>query len=281
MNKLYLSVIVIIVALLVVKSFVFTVDQTEHAIVIQLGKPVGGVRGPGLHFKLPVIQDVVTFERRLLVYDADPREILTSDKKNLVVDNYSTWRIVQPLLFYQSLKTVRGGQSRLDDIIYSEVRALLGQYSLTEIISEKRHEIMADITKNSDLKARQYGIEVVDVRIKRADLPPENEQAVFGRMKAERERAAKQYRSEGQEVALRIRAEADRQRTVILANAYKTAQEARGEGDGESTRIYAEAFETDPEFFDFWRSLEAYQTALKGNSTYVLQADSELLKYFR
>jgi len=259
----------------------FIVDQTKQALVVQLGNPVGGVRGPGLHFKIPFIQQVILLEKRILEYDASPAEILTQDKKNLVADHYSKWRIIDPLQFYQAVRDITGAQARLDDIIYSELRVELGVHTLTEILSGGRAELMLNVTKRSDEAARTLGIQVLDVRIKRADLPKENEMAVFGRMRAERERQAKRYRSEGMEEAQKIRSEADKKRTVILAEAYRTSQENKGTGDAEAVRIYAEAFEKNPDFYAFTRSLEAYKESLRNDSTLVLETESRFFKFLR
>jgi membrane protease subunit HflC len=269
--------IAIVVGLIAVNLTFFTVDQTERAIVVQLGKPVRVVENPGLHFRLPFVQQVIFFERRILTYDAAPAEILTEDKKNLVVDNYTKWKIINPLRFYQTVRNVSGAQTRLDDIIYSEIRVELGLHSLSQILSETREQIMRNVTVKSDKVAEAYGIKVVDVRIKRADLPAQNEQAVYGRMNAERERQAKRYRSEGQEEAQKIRSSADKERAIILAQAYRQAQEIKGKGDAEAIRIYAQAFERNAEFFEFMRTLEAYKTALKEETTLVLTPDNQFL----
>jgi membrane protease subunit HflC len=280
-RKLGPAIVLLVVIVLLLRSAFFMVDETKQAIVVQLGKPVSGVKGPGLHFKIPFIQDVIEFERRLLDYDASPAEILTADKKTLVVDNYAKWKVIDPLLFYQRVRNVRGAQSRLDDIIFAELRVELGRHLMAEIINTRRSEIMEAVTKRSDSQAKAYGISVADVRIKRADLPQENERAVFGRMKAEREREAKRYRSEGQEAALRLRAEADRERTVILAEAYRQAETLRGQGEAEATRIYAEAFGYDPEFYAFLRSLESYRKSMDEKTTLVLSPNDEFLKFMK
>ncbi|WP_029898753.1 protease modulator HflC [Desulfohalovibrio reitneri] len=259
----------------------FTVQQTERAIVLQLGKPVAGPLGPGLHFKLPFVQNAMFFDSRILDYDAQPAEILTKDKKNMVVDNYTRWRIVDPLEFYRTLRTVPSAQARLDDIIYSELRAALGRYTLIEIVAEKRGEIMQEVTGKANKLVAEFGIEVIDVRIKRTDLPSENEQAIFGRMRAERERQAKRYRSEGQEEAAKIRAQADKKRTILIAEAKRQAEVLRGEGDAEAIRIFAGALKKAPDFYDFQRSLEAYRKAMSNGTTYVLTPDDPFLKYMK
>ena len=274
-------IVVIIVLLFILASVFFTVDETRQAIVFQLGKPVGGIKGPGLHVKVPFLQNVQYFEKRLLDYDAAPAEILTADKKNLVVDNYAKWNIIDPLKFYTTVRNVRGAQARLDDIIYAELRVELGRHNYVDIITKLRSDIMANVTERSDKKSEDYGISVRDVRIKRADLPQENERAVFGRMRTERERQAKKYRSEGQEKSIKIRAGADKERTIILAEAYRKSQILKGEGDAEATKIYAESFGQDSEFFQFTRSLETYRYALGTGTTVVLSSDDEFLRYFQ
>ncbi len=280
-KKIGPMVVVVIVLLFILGSVFFTVDETKQAIVFQLGKQAGGVKNPGLHFKIPFLQNVEYFEQRLLDYDAAPAEILTADKKNLVVDNYAKWNIVDPLKFYKTVRTVRGAQARLDDIIYAELRVELGRHNYVDIITKLRSEIMANVTERSNTKAGDYGISVRDVRIKRADLPQENERAVFGRMRTERERQAKKYRSEGQEKSIKIRAGADKERTIILAEASKQSQILKGEGDAKATKIYAESFGQDTEFFYFTRSLETYRYALGSDTTVVLNAEDDFLKYFQ
>jgi len=274
-----IGIIVGLIIIFVASLSVFTVDQTQQAIVIQLGKPLGGIYGPGLHFKVPFIQQVIQFEGRILVYDATPTEILTKDKKNLVVDNYTKWSIADPLKFYTTVRNENGAQSRLDDIVYAQLRVELGQHDLSDIVSTTRGDIMAKVSKEAAVRAKEYGIDVVDVRIKRADLPEQNEKHVFGRMKAERERQAKQYRSEGEEESKKITAKADMERTIILAEAYKQSEQMKGEGDARAVKIYADAYQKDVEFYEFNRSLEAYKKALKEGTRLIINADSEFFKF--
>ncbi len=274
-----LGIIAALIVIFVASLTVFTVDQTQQAIVIQLGKPLAGSYGPGLHFKIPFIQQVVQFERRILVYDATPTEILTKDKKNLVVDNYTKWYIEDPLRFYTTVKNENGAQSRLDDIVYAQLRVELGQHDLSDIVSSTRDFIMTKVTKKAAERAKDYGIHVVDVRIKRADLPEQNEKHVFGRMKAERERQAKQYRSEGEEESKKITAKADMERTIILAKAYKESEQMKGEGDAKAVKIYADAYQQDLQFYEFIRSLEAYKKALKEDAKLIIGANSEFFKF--
>lgn len=280
MNRGGLFLVILILALIGTSLVTFTVDERESIVITQMGKPVRTVVEPGLHFKLPYpFQTVHVFEDRLLEYDSAPTEIITKDKKNLVVDNYASWRIVDPLKFMQTVGTEIGAQSRLDDIVYSELRVELGARDLHEIVAVSRAEIMEIVTEKCYQKTLEYGIEVADVRIKRADLPEENEKYVFDRMRAERTRIANQYRSEGNEEATKIKAETDRDRTLILAEAYRKAQEIRGEGDAEALKIYANAYQRDPYFYEFTRSLEAYEKSLSQKAVVILSTDSELFKF--
>ncbi|MFH1913599.1 MAG: protease modulator HflC [Pseudomonadota bacterium] len=283
MKPLTIAVIaLVIVATLGLTQVVFTVDQTERAIVLQLGRPVGDeALNPGLHFKLPLVQNVVFFDSRILDFDARPEEITTADKKYMKVDSYTKWRIFDPLTFYTKVRSVQGAQARLDDIIRSQLRVSVGRYTLIEVVSHKRLEIMTAVTQRARELLHPYGIEVVDVRIKRTDLPPENARAIYGRMKAERERQARQYRSEGREASARIIAEADKQRSIILADAEKESSITRGDGDAQATAIYAEALGQAPEFYDFMRSLEAYRKSFSDNTRFIMTPESQFLKHMR
>lgn len=276
-----LIVLVILGAIAVTQS-AFTVDQTQTAIVIQLGRPVGDkALGPGLHFKLPIVQNVVFFDARILDFDAKPEEITTTDKKYMNVDSYTKWRITNPLTFYTKVRTTQGAKARLDDIVRSQLRVALGRYTLIEVVSHKRQEIMDAVTKRSRELLKPYGIDVVDVRIKRTDLPAENARSIFGRMKAERERQAKQYRSEGREASAKIKATADKERTIILADANKQAEITRGEGDALATKIYADALGQSPDFYSFTRSLEAYRKGFRKNSRFIITPKSPFLKHMQ
>jgi membrane protease subunit HflC len=277
MTVIFLAILILIV--IGVRATLFTVTEARQAIVLQLGKPLPGVRQAGLHFKMPFVQQVSYFDKRILEYDASARPIITKDKKTLVVDNFAKWQIIDPLKYLQTVRTELGAQARLDDIIYSELRVDLARKDLVDIVAKDRTEIMSLVTKRSDEKARDYGIKIIDVRIKRADLPPENEKAIFGRMKAERQRIARQYRSEGQEQSLKIRAQTDKERAILLADAYQKEQKIRGEGDAKAIAIYAEAFEQDPEFYGFLRTLEAYKKSLKTGTTLLLPPNSEFLEH--
>jgi membrane protease subunit HflC len=279
MRKGTFLILIIIAVLILANLILFTVDETKQAIVLQFGKPIRAIKESGLNWKLPFIQNVRYFEDRLLIYDSAPTEIITKDKKTLIVDNYARWRIINPLTFLQTVRDINGAQARLDDIVYSELRVDLGLFNMSEIVSEKRESIMERVTKICNEKANIYGIEIVDVRIKRVDLPPENEKYIFERMKAERERIAKQYRAEGEEESAKIIAETEKEKTVILAEAYKSAQILKGEGDAEAVKIYAESFNQDPEFYKFFRTLEAYKNTFKDKTTVLLSSESEFLKY--
>ncbi|MFZ5425926.1 MAG: protease modulator HflC [Thermodesulfobacteriota bacterium] len=281
MRRFTILAVIAVVAAIVLMQSLFTVDETRQAIVLQLGKPVSGTKGPGLHFKLPFIQNVVYIDSRVLNYEAKSAEVLTKDKKNLVVDNYAKWRIVDPLLFYRTLRTIPGAQSRLDDLVYAEVRVAIGNYTMDEVVSSRRAEIMSIVTSNVNDTAKAFGLQIMDVRVRRTDLPPQNEKAIFGRMKAERERQAKLYRSEGQEESAKIKSGADRERTVILAEAGRAAEVLRGEGDAIATKTYAESLGKSPEFYSFMRSLEAYRKSLKDNGRVIMTPGSGFMKYLK
>ena len=283
-QNLLIGLVAIVVLLFVLgASPAFIVDITQTAILVQLGAPVRTITEPGLKFKVPFIQEVTYFDKRLLDYDSLAQDVITQDKKTLLIDNFAKWRIIDPLKVYQAFQTQRGALRRLDDIIYSELRVEVGRHDLSEIVSKTRSDIMAIVTQRSNDKAKAYGIEIQDVRIKRADLPEQNEKAVFARMQAERERQAKQYRAEGAEEAQKIRSEAEKDREIILAEAYKTSEQLRGSGDAQAFRLYASAYKQDPRFFEFTRSMEAYKRAFagNGNAMVVMSPDSEFFKYLK
>ena len=273
-------IVVFVGGLFLANTVFFTVNEWEQVVVTEFGQPKRVIKEPGLHFK-SALEKIRVFEDWLLDYDSTPEPIYTKDKKILVLDNYARWRIADPLLFLQALRTEGEGLSRLDDIIFSEMRKELGQHTLSEIVSENREYLMGLVTERSDEAARSYGIEVVDVRIKRADLPPENEAAVFDRMRAERNREAMQYRSEGEEQALTIRAETDLEAAQILAEAEEEAQRIRGGGDAEALAIYAEAYNEGRKFYEFTRTLEAYETALDSKTKVILPADGDFFKLLK
>lgn len=262
-------------------SPLYVVDVTQSAIVVELGKPVRTITEPGLYFKTPFIQEVTYFDKRLLDYDSAPQDVITQDKKTLVIDNFAKWRITDPLKVFQAFQSQAGALRRLDDIIYSELRVEVGRRVLSEIVSQTRTEIMQLVTQRANEKASSYGITIEDVRIKRADLPEQNEKNVFGRMQAERERQAKQYRAEGAEESQKIKSEADRDREILLADAYKSAELLRGDGDALAFKAYAQAYRQDPKFFELTRTMEAYRKSLNKGTTLVLTPDSEFFHYLK
>ena len=260
-------------------SSIFIVDETEQVVILQLGKPVKTVTKPGFNVKLPFpFQEKITFDDRLLEYDSPPEEILSKDKKSLIVDNYVRWKIVDPLQFLKTVQAIPTAKSRMDDIVYSELRRELGTHDMVEIITENREEIMDVITKESNSATLDYGISVVDVRIRRVDLPAENEASIYARMEAERKRQANKFRSEGEEEAQKIRAATDRDKTIILADAYKEAERIRGEGDAKAVQVYARSYSSDPKFYEFVRTLDTYKKVVDDKTTLVLPSDSKLFK---
>lgn len=260
----------------------YILPQTEQAIVLQFGEPVRLVKEPGLKFKVPFIQNVVFYDNRLLNLDPPAQEIVLNDKKRLDVDSFTRFRIIDPLKFYQTVRTEEQSRSKLKEIVNSSVRKILGRTTLQELLSQKRTQIMSDISTAVKTDAQQIGVSVADVRIRRADLPIEVLQAINARMKTERERDAKEFRAQGQQNAQQIRAKAEKERTIIIAEAAKQAEILRGEGDREATRIWNKAANRDPQFFAFYRSLAAYKKALnEGKTSLVLSPDSEFFRYFQ
>ena len=274
------GILLIIVGILATSSF-FIVDQTEQALVLQLGEVRRVVREPGLWMKRPFIENVIDYDKRVLDFEPPPEELIVSDQKRLVADTYTRYRIVNPLLFYQTVGTEAGVRARLSALVTGSLRRVLGNVTLNDILSAKRAAIMLQIRDEVAAEAKPFGIEVVDVRLRRADLPEENSQAVFARMQSEREQQARQYRGEGAEAAQTVRATAERDRTVILAEAQRDGQRLRGEGDAQAVRIYADAFGQDKEFFVFYRSLQAYREALNGRDTsFVLAPEGNFFRFF-
>ena len=274
-----LSIGILVLAALFALSTMIMVDETEQIVILQFGKPVRTIKDPGLNWKLPApLQTSNSFEKRLLEYDVPPEEILSKDKKSLIIDNYVRWRIINPLLFLQTVRAVPTAKTRLDDIVYSELRQELGTHDMVEIITETRELIMEKVTKASNEETSKYGIEVIDVRIRRVDLPRENEASIYARMEAERKRQANKFRSEGEEEAQKIRAATDRDKTVILAEAYKKSQLIRGEGEARALDIYAASYSKDSDFYEFTRTLETYEKVIDKKTTLVLPGDSKLFK---
>lgn len=274
-----ITIIILVLIAIVLVTTVFKVDVKEQVVILQFGKPVRTIQESGLHWKLPApVQNAVFFDKRILEYDVQPAEVLSTDKKTLTVDNYVRWRIVDPLLFMQTLQAIPNAVTRLDDIVYSEIRRELGLHNMQEIITDNRESIMDAVTQASYEATKPYGIEVVDVRIKRVDLPQENEESIYARMKAERERQANQYRSEGDEESQKIIASTEKEKTIILADAYKLAEEIRGQGEAAALEIYADAYSADPSFYEFLKTLETYRSVIDTSTTLVLPANSKLFE---
>jgi modulator of FtsH protease HflC len=272
-------------AVLVVLGFIvltvpFVVTQTEQAIVVQFGEPIRVVERPGLQFKTPW-QSLIVYDRRVLDFELPSEKLLAADQKQMVVDTYARFRIANPLQFYQTVGTEEVARTRLGAIITDRLRRFIANFELIAVISDKRSSIMRQIRDDVNAEAKGFGIDVIDVRIRRADLPDDNSKAIYARMIAERQREAAQFRAQGAQQAQEIRANADRQRIEIIADAQKQSQILSGEGDADSIRIYAEAFGVDKDFFSFYRSLQAYKDALSGSgTTLVLSPDSEFFHYF-
>jgi membrane protease subunit HflC len=265
------SIIILgVLAIVLASSSMFTVNMTQTAIILELQKPKKIVSEPGLYFKIPFVQKVLYFSKQLLDNDSPPAEVITKDKKNLLIDNFTIWRIVDPLKFLETVRNIRGAEARLDDLLFSELRVEIGTHGLIDIVTETREAIMAKVSSEANKKASEYGIEIVAVRIKRTDLPPEIANSIFNRMRTERERIAKEYRSEGREEATKIRAETDKEKTILIADAYKKEQETRGEGDG---------IQKDVKFYAFMRSMEAYKKSLKTDTTILLSKESNFLEF--
>lgn len=279
--KIFLGSLGAIIIFLIATS-VYIVNQAEQAIVLQFGRPVRLVQEPGLKLKIPFIQNVVFYDKRLLNLDPPAQEVVLNDKKRLDVDSFTRYRIVEPIKFYQTVRTEQQAQSKLAEIVNSSVRKILGRITLQELLSEKRTQIMSDISSAVKIDAAQIGVNVADVRIRRADLPLEVLQAINARMKTEREREAKEFRAQGSQEAQKIKASADKEKTIILADAEKQAQIIRGQGDEKAIEIWNKAAGQDIAFFNFYRSLEAYKKALAdGKSSMVLSPDSEFFQFFR
>lgn len=281
MNRNLIIAVVVAAALaLLGTQCIFFVNERERAIVLQLGESVeANARTPGINFKLPFIQNAVFFENRIQVFEIAKTESLTSDLKAFEIDNYACWKITDPLRFYKSLRTERVAEERLRNIVYSQLRAAIGSKELNEVVFTKRTDIMEEVLHKSDTQAKEYGVSIVDVRIKRTDLP--NRQAIFNRMNAERTRMANKYRFEGQSEDRRIRSEAEMQRDIILADANRESIVIRGNADAAAIRIFGEAISADPDFYEFSKSLEVYRKAFKENTKVILSNDDPLLKYFQ
>ena len=274
-------VVVLIVAAILGYSSMFTVYETQQALVVRLGQPVRGITEPGLNFKVPLIDSVITIDKRILDLELPAQEVIASDQKRLVVDAFARYKIKDPLRFYQTLGSIAGANSQLAILLNSALRRVLGEVTFSHVVRDQRDQLMARIGQLVDAEAQAYGINVVDVRIRRADLPEQNSQAVYQRMQTERQREAAEFRAQGSQRSQEIRSRADRDVTVLLAEATSKAEQLRGEGDGERNRIFAEAFSKDPDFFSFYRSMQAYEAGLRSSDTrMVLRPDLEFFRYF-
>lgn len=283
MNRSVILLAALAVIVVTAASTLFTVHQTQQVLITQFGQPIRVIRDPGLHVKIPFIQTVIAFDRRLLDFDAPGEEVILGDQRRLIMDSFTRYLITDPLVFYQTVGATEGGiRARLNSIVSSSLRRVLGNEPLLSVLSTDRARIMGEIQRQVNNEARQFGIEVVDVRIRRADLPEENTQAILSRMQSERERVAREARAEGAEVAQRVRAGAERERAVLLAEAQAQSDVLRGQGEQEAIRIVAEAFGRDVDFFQFWRSMQAYREAFAdGNARMVMTPESEFFRFLR
>ena len=280
MNKTFLIFFIIALSFLGLNSL-FTMDERQQGLVLQFGEPKRVIQSSGLHFKLPLIQNVVRYDVRILEYDLPIEEVIAVDKKRMLIDSFTRFKITDPLEFYKTVGTESSVRNRLNSNVISSLRRVVGRVTLEELLSEERSNIMENIKVEVNNEASRFGIEVVDVRIRRADLPEANSQAIYERMISERVREAKEFRAKGSEIAQKIRAEADKERTVILAEATKKSEILRGEGESQSVNIYADAFQQDPEFYSFYRSMQAYGNVLgEDGTTMILSPDSEFLEFF-
>ena len=281
MSKTAISILFLgLIAFLGLNSL-FTMNERQQGLVLQFGEPKRVIQSSGLHFKLPLIQNVIRYDIRILEYDLPVEEIIAVDKKRMLVDSFTRFKIVDPLEFYKTVGTESSVRNRLNSNVISSLRRIVGRVTLEELLSEERSKIMEDIRQEVNNEASRFGIEVVDVRIRRADLPEANSQAIYERMISERVREAKEFRAKGSEVGQKIRAEADKDKTVILAEATKKSEILRGQGESDAVNIYADAFEKDPDFYSFYRSMQAYGKVLgEDGTTMILSPDSEFLEFF-
>ena len=271
----------VLVALIALYGSVFTVYQTDQVIVVRLGEPIRVVTDPGLNFKIPVLDSVISVEKRIVDLENPAQEVITSDQKRLVVDAFARYRINDALKFYQTIGAIEGANARLSTLLNSALRRVLGEATTTDIVRDKRAQLMSMVRDQLEHEAQSFGITVVDVRIRRANLPEQNSQAVYQRMQTERQREAAEFRAQGSQRSQEIRARADRDVTVLIAEAQSKGEQTRGEGDAERNRIYAEAYGRDPDFFTFYRSMQAYESGLRSNDTrMVLKPDSDFFRYF-
>lgn len=279
MKTLVVFVVVVFLVFIGYRLAAFTVDQTQVAVVLQFGKIVKVVTQPGLHLKTPFLQSVIYIDHRLQDYSVKPQEIITKDQRRLVVDNYVIWQVTDPRAF---VKTMAGSfvqaQLRIDGVIYSNVRNVLADHTVTDIISPKRLAYLQQVTSSSQAQMKSYGLKLIDVHVKRADLPEANEQAVYKRMASEREQTAAQLRAQGEQQATQIQAEADKEVTITIAEAQKEADQTKGEGDATALKIFSDAYKQDPDFYRFWRTLQSYEQTFSGKDTLVLSSKADYLR---
>jgi modulator of FtsH protease HflC len=280
-NSAGIILALVVIAVIVAYGSLFTVYQTKQALVVRLGEPVRIITDPGLHMKLPFIDTVIDIDNRILDLENAAQEVFASDQRRLMIDAFARYRIRDPLRFYQTVSNVEGANLRLSSLLNAALRRVLGEATLIHVVRDERAALMARVREQLDKEAQGFGIEVVDVRIRRADLPEQNSQAVYQRMQTERQRQAAEIRGQGSQKAQEIRARADRDVTVLIADATNKSEQTRGQGDAERNRIFAEAYTKDPDFFAFYRSMQAYETGLRPNDTrLVLRPDTDFFKYF-
>jgi membrane protease subunit HflC len=275
------ALMLLLAVLVVGYSATFTVSQTEQVLLVRLGEPVRVVTEPGLHFKAPFVDSVIDIDKRILDLENPSQEVIASDQKRLVVDAFARYRIKEALRFYQSVGSIQAANIQLTTLLNASLRRVLGEVTFIQVVRDEREQLMARIRDQLDKEAGGYGISVVDVRIRRADLPEQNSQAVYQRMQTERQREAAEFRAQGGQKAQEIRAKADREATVIIAEANSSSEQVRGQGDGERNRLFANAYNQDPAFFAFYRSMDAYKNSLKGSDTrFLLKPDSDFFRFF-
>ena len=280
-KKFFIGALVFII--IIVFNAIFIVRQTEQTLILQFGDPIRVIQKPGLNIKIPIVQNAIFYDIRIIEFDAEVEEVILSDQKRLLVDAFVRYKIIDPLKFYQTVGNENGFKARVTGLLSGSLRRVLGSNPLEVVLSQDRRGLMDKILDSINLEADDFGVSMIDVRIKRADLPKANSEAIYGRMRAEREKEARQFRAEGAEEAQRIRSKADKERTVILAEAQKKSQTLKGEGDGEAAKIYANTFSQDKDFFAFYRSMEAYKKAFQEGDdepTLILSPDSDFFKYF-
>ncbi|MFT6077666.1 MAG: membrane protease subunit HflC [Myxococcota bacterium] len=281
-NKVQKYLIISVIFLIIFSSSTFVIDQRTQALVVQFGQVVRVIDTPGLKFKIPLMQEVLVFDKRVLDLGIADQEVIASDQKRLIINAFTKYKIVDPLKFYNTVRTKYGAESKLSAILDSSLRQVIGEVPLVDLLSVDRGTIMSKIKDNLGVETKIFGIDIVDVRIMRGDLPQENSNAIFTRMQTAREKEAKEIRAQGAEEGEKIKAEADKERTVLLAEAKKQANITKGSGDGQAARIFSRAFSKDPEFYDFYRTMQAYETSLKGDNTkIIISPDSEFFKYFK